>query len=75
MKLKTLKDIGKEWLIWQDVVGVEEGMETSRFIDTSLYDAIRKLAVDWVKEENIKYPNVVPKMFIDFFNITEEDLK
>ncbi len=68
MKLKTLKDM-KEAL--STVEHPFKEWETWQFIEK----IIRQEAIKWVNEHRNKMWNWTEDTWINFFNITEEDLK
>lgn len=81
MKLKTLKDIEK-WYIPHHQRKLKRTYQVS-------VKQLREEAIKWVKEENKKWEDVLKgkdllasfpnspssRLFIEFHNITEEDLK
>jgi len=70
MKLKTLKDLKK----WKAKHGVRDGQPYV------FYTQLRKEAIKWVKKPSVLEPPEAAKWrastwIINFFNLTEDDLK
>ena len=76
-KLKTLKDIKK----WASRDKLSQTVARKRVLEL-FYNKLREEAIKWVKDCNCSDTNI-PKwqrciacgQFIDFFNLTSEDLK
>jgi len=63
MKLKTLNDLSRP----------KDNVNHYRIIEE---ETLKKEAIKWVKRyKKIKMRETTGELFIDFFNITEEDLK
>ena len=71
MKLKTLKDL--DWLLWRDKKDVDSMEDELIHIQE-----LKAEAVKWVKvyrKDGNSLSKQIAEEFMEFFNITEEDLK
>ena len=70
--LKTLKDLGREREIYDLDTGRLKGWDRVLY-----FNDVKAEAVKWVKNYN-KFDGaygLISKAFMDFFNLTEDDLK